>query len=144
MRERIWHSYHPWRFPVNLWNQTSFETRQQYQCWACHSAMAHTRTRDDQVRTEQNALIQKAGLRSLSCSTGSIADVQIEIYVLWHRTGTYLVIQILGRGGREGVLRIKWQQHARISSVWFIHGPPTYTNSNRTKLDETYSLGPKI
>ncbi|PWZ14796.1 Helicase protein MOM1 [Zea mays] len=40
--------------------------------------MAHARTRDDQVRTEQNALIQKAGLRSLPCSTGSIADIQIE------------------------------------------------------------------
>jgi hypothetical protein len=53
--------------------------------------MAHTRTRDDQVRTEQNALIQKVGLRSLPCSTGSIADIQIEIYVPWHRTGTYLV-----------------------------------------------------
>jgi hypothetical protein len=53
--------------------------------------MAHTRTRDDQVRTEQNALIQKAGLCSLPCSTGSIADIQIKIYVPWHRTGTYLV-----------------------------------------------------
>jgi hypothetical protein len=41
--------------------------------------MAHTRTRDDQVRTEHNALIQKAGLRSLPCFTGSIADIQIEI-----------------------------------------------------------------
>jgi hypothetical protein len=64
--------------------------------------MAHTRTRDDQVRTEQNALIQKAGLRSLSCSTGSIADVQIEIYVPWHRTGTYLVIPIPGAGRPGG------------------------------------------
>jgi hypothetical protein len=54
--------------------------------------MAHTRTRDDQVRTEHNALIQKAGLRSLPCFTGSIADIQIEIYVPWHRTGPYLVI----------------------------------------------------
>jgi hypothetical protein len=53
--------------------------------------MAHTRTRDDQVRTEQNALIQKAGLRSLPYSTRSIADIQIEIYVPWHRTGTNLV-----------------------------------------------------
>jgi hypothetical protein len=26
------------------------------------------------------------------CSTGSIADIQIEIYVPWHRTGTYLVL----------------------------------------------------
>jgi hypothetical protein len=47
--------------------------------------MAHTRTRDAQVRTEHNALIQKAGLRSLPCFTGSISDIQIEIYVPWHR-----------------------------------------------------------
>jgi hypothetical protein len=53
--------------------------------------MAHTRTRDAQVRTEHNALIQKVGLRSLPCFTGSISDIQIEIYVPWHRTGTYLV-----------------------------------------------------
>jgi hypothetical protein len=57
--------------------------------------MAHTRTRDAQVRTEHNALIQKAGLRSIPCFTGSISDIQIEIYVPWHRTGTYLVLYML-------------------------------------------------
>jgi hypothetical protein len=57
--------------------------------------MAHTRTQNDQVRTEHNALIQKAGLRSLPCFTGSIADIQIEIYVPWHRTVTYLVYRYI-------------------------------------------------
>lgn len=78
MRGRIWHSYHPWRFPINLWKRTSFETRQQYQCWACHSAMTHTRTWDDQVRTEHTN------------TKGWLAFA----YLLHrkHRTDTYLVV----------------------------------------------------
>jgi hypothetical protein len=68
--------------PRHLWNRASFETRQQYQCWVCHLAMAHTRTQDDQVRTGQNALIQKVDLCSLPCSTGSITDIQIEKFYI--------------------------------------------------------------
>jgi hypothetical protein len=37
----------------------------------------------DQVRAEQNALIQKAGLRSLPCSTGSVTDIQIEKFAIY-------------------------------------------------------------